>query len=58
MPSERSKVWRFVPSPDCPKEEEAGDGSDSSDIEQIRLGVFDRYFRDEDDKGKGKGSCG
>ena len=47
-----------------PKEEKAdSDGDDSSDDEQIRLDpycVFDRYFREKDEKGvwKGNGSCG
>lgn len=61
VPSQRSKPWQSVPLPDCPPKEEekegAGDGSDSSSNEQIRLDpccVFDRYFRDEEGKGKGK----
>jgi hypothetical protein len=39
------------------EEEEAGDGSGSSDSEHIRLDlycVFDPYFRNKDDKGKGR----
>ena len=42
-----------------PKEEKAdSDGEDNSGDEQIRLDpycVFDRYFREKDDKGVGKG---
>ena len=41
-----------------PKEKEDSDGEDSSGDEQIRLDpycVFDRYFREKDGKGAGKG---
>jgi hypothetical protein len=42
-----------------PKEEkEDSDGEDNFDDEQIRLNpycVFERYFREKDDKGAGKG---
>ena len=44
--------------PPSKEEKEDSDGEDSSGDEQIRLDpycVFDRYFREKDGKGAGKG---
>lgn len=52
-----------MPWANYPQEEkdEDSDGSDSSDSEKIWLNpfyVFDRYFRDKDDKGNDKNKRG